>query len=77
MSARETFHIEILGPDESEVIGRVSVRTAGLDEARERALRLFARARAPQRSGVPAEAVRIVDGAGREAFRRSRFDPPD
>ncbi|GBU18098.1 MULTISPECIES: hypothetical protein [Methylobacterium] len=77
MIRRETFHIEILGPEEAEVLSRVSVRVEDLAGARERALRLFERARVPQRVGPEAEAVRIVDGAGREAFRRSRFDAAD
>lgn len=81
MSPRETFHIEVLGPDadadgEERVRQRISVRTAGVDGARERALGLFARARAPQRSGSPADAVRVIDGAGSEVFRWSRFDEP-
>ncbi|KQP07763.1 MAG: hypothetical protein Q7T93_18060 [Methylobacterium sp.] len=79
MTPRETFHIEILGPDEpgeDPVRQRVSVRVGSLDAAMERALGLFARARAPQRSGGPAEAVRVIDGAGTEVFRRSRFDEP-
>ena len=46
------------------------------EAAKERALSLFARARAPQRSGAPAEAVRVIDGAGTEVFRWSRFDEP-
>ena len=73
---RETFHIEVLGPEPDEVQTRISVRSAGLEGAQERALRLFARARVPQRSGGPAEAVRVIDGAGREVFFRSRFDEP-
>ncbi|WP_430912662.1 hypothetical protein [Methylobacterium sp. sgz302541] len=77
MIVRETFHIEILGPEEEEILSRVSVRVEDLEGAQERALRLFARARVPQRSGPSADAVRILDGAGREAFRRSRFDEPD
>ena len=75
---RETFHIEVLGPDEAApVLTRISVRVEGLEPARERALRLFARARVPQRVGEPAEAVRVIDGAGREVFFRSRFDSGD
>ncbi len=34
---------------------RISVRVGSLETAQERALRLFARARVPQRSGEPAE----------------------
>lgn len=81
LSTRETFHIEILGPEpapegEDIVRQRVSVRAGSLEGATERALGLFARARAPQRSGEPAEAVRVIDGAGTEVFFRSRFDEP-
>ena len=75
MPLRETFHIEVLGAE--DVQSRISVRVEGLAPARERALRLFARARVPQRSGEPAEAVRVIDGAGREVFFRSRFDAGD
>lgn len=78
MSARETFHIEILGPasraEPDPILSRVSVRVEDQSGAEERALRLFARARVPQRAGEPAEAVRVIDGAGREVFFRSRFD---
>ncbi len=77
MLLRETFHIEVLGPESGEVQTRISVRVGSLETAQERALRLFARARVPQRSGEPAEAVRVIDGAGREVFFRSRFDAAD
>jgi hypothetical protein len=77
LSLRETFHIEVLGPEEGEVQTRISVRMQDLEGARERALRLFARARVPQRSGAPAEAVRVIDGAGREVFHWTRFDAQD
>ncbi|GJE55008.1 hypothetical protein EKPJFOCH_1494 [Methylobacterium thuringiense] len=80
LTVRETFHIELLGPDDgtdaAPVQQRVSVRVSDLEVATERALRLFARARAPQRSQARAEAVRVIDGAGREVFRWSRFDEP-
>ncbi|MDP4021737.1 hypothetical protein Q8W71_03790 [Methylobacterium sp. NEAU 140] len=74
---RETFHIEVIGPDGAEVVTRVSVRVGSLEGAQERALRLFARARVPQRREEPAQAVRVIDGAGREVFFRSRFDERD
>ncbi len=81
LTPRETFHIEILAPEpvaegEDPVRQRVSVRVGSLEGATERALSLFARARAPQRGGGPAEAVRVINGAGTEVFRRSRFDEP-
>ncbi|MBY0257673.1 MAG: hypothetical protein K2X24_08650 [Methylobacterium sp.] len=59
---------------EDPVSQRISVRTGSVEAAKERALSVFARARAPQRSGAPAEAVRVIDGAGTEVFRWSRFD---
>ena len=75
---RETYHIEVLGPEEPDAPGgvqqRVSVRTSRPEGAEERARRLFARARVPQRSDTPPEAVRVIDGAGTEIFRMSRFD---
>jgi len=80
LAVRETYHIEVLGPEADEsgdgVIQRISMRTADVEAAKERALGLFARARVPQRSGLPAEAVRVIDGAGTEVFRWSRFDGP-
>lgn len=80
LNVRETFHIELLGlddtPSNEAVQQRVAVRSTDLEGAKERALRLFARARAPQRSQALAEAVRVLDGAGREVFRWSRFDEP-
>jgi hypothetical protein len=77
MPLRETFHIEVLGPEPDEIQTRISVRVGSLETAQERALRLFARARVPQRAGEPAEAVRVIDGAGREVFYRTRFDEGD
>ncbi|UMY17015.1 hypothetical protein MMB17_20575 [Methylobacterium organophilum] len=76
MAFRETFHIEVVGAEgQGEgVLQRISVRTTGLEAAREKALGLFARARVPQRNGPVAEAVRVIDGAGTEVFRWSRFD---
>lgn len=74
---RETFHIEVLGPDGEEVVTRLSIRVATLEAAEERALRVFARARVPQRREEPARAVRVIDGAGREVFYRTRFDAGD
>ena len=75
---RETYHIEVLGPEEAGAPGgvqqRISVRTSSQEGAEERARRLFARARVPQRAGSAAEAVRVIDGAGVEVFRMSRFD---
>jgi hypothetical protein len=37
-------------------------------------MRLFQRARAPQWTGAPVEAVRILDGAGSEVFRWTVWD---
>ncbi len=74
---RETFHIEVLGPDGEEIVIRQSVRAGSLEAAQERALRIFARARVPQRREEPAQAVRVIDGAGREVFHRTRFEEGD
>ncbi len=74
---RETFHIEVLGPDGEEVVTRLSIRVATQEAAEERALRVFARARVPQRREEPAQAVRVIDGAGREVFHRTRFEEGD
>ena len=69
---RETFHIELLGERtrgrDAEVVQRRSVREDALAPARDRALDLLRRARAPQWSGPPADAVRVLDGAGTELF---------
>lgn len=67
---RETYHIEVLGRHgpETEVVQRRSMRAYALAPVRERAIDLFRRARAPQRSGTPADAVRVIDGAGTELF---------
>ncbi|ACA17104.1 conserved hypothetical protein [Methylobacterium sp. 4-46] len=69
---RETFHIEVTGPE--GLVQRASIRVSGLEAARERALRLFRRARVPQRLGPIAETVRVTDGAGREVFAWSAWD---
>lgn len=74
---RETFHIEVIGPDGEEILRRISVRVSSAEAAQERALRLFARARVPQRRAEPAQAVRVIDGAGREVFHRTRFEEGD
>ena len=74
---RETFHIEVIGPNGEEVVTRLSIRAANLEGAQERALRVFARARVPQRREEPAQAVRVIDGAGREVFHRTRFEEGD
>jgi hypothetical protein len=73
---RETYHIEVLGrhEHETEVVQRRSMRASALAPVRERALDLFRRARAPQRTGPPADAVRVVDGAGTELFMWTATD---
>jgi hypothetical protein len=44
------------------------VRVDSFDAAKERALRVFTRARVPQARGPRVEAVRVLDGAGYEVF---------
>jgi hypothetical protein len=74
---RETFHIEVLGPEPDEIQTRISVRVASLESAQERALRHPGAREQAQRAGEPAAAVRVIDGAGREVFYRTRFDEGD
>ena len=74
----QTYHIEAVGFESAgrppEVIQRLAVRSDALEAVHQRALRLFQRARAPQWTGAPVEAVRILDGAGSEVFRWSVWD---
>jgi hypothetical protein len=74
----QTYHIEAVGFEEGgrapEVVQRLAVRSDALEAVHQRAMRLFQRARAPQWTGAPIEAVRILDGAGTEVFRWSVWD---
>ena len=74
----QTYHIEAVGFESAgrppEVIQRRAVRSDALEAVHQRAMRLFQRARAPQWTGAPVEAVRILDGAGSEVFRWTVWD---
>ena len=74
----QTYHIEAVGFESAgrppEVIQWLAVRSDALEAVHQRAMRLFQRARAPQWTGAPVEAVRILDGAGSEVFRWSVWD---
>ncbi|HEX2553830.1 MAG TPA: hypothetical protein VHL98_09015 [Microvirga sp.] len=72
----ETYRIESLGPDAEggELVQRIFVRAGSLDAAKERALRVFRRARVPQHRGPAVETVRVLDGAGYEVFSVSARD---
>ena len=74
----QTYHIEAVGFENAgrppEVIQRLAVRADALEAVHQRAMRLFQRARAPQWTGAPVEAVRILDGAGSEVFRWTVWD---
>lgn len=66
----EIYRIETIAPEEEGggVIRRTFVRVDSPDAAKERALRVFTRARVPQAVGPKVEAVRVLDGAGYEVF---------
>jgi hypothetical protein len=73
---REIFHIETLAPasEGGGVIHRTTVRTEGVEAAKERALRVFRRARVPHATGPEVDAVRVINGAGYEVFSVSARD---
>jgi hypothetical protein len=73
---RETYHIETVAPEAEggTVIHRTSMRAETVEAARERALRVFKRARAPQAHGPEVDRVRVLDGAGYEVFSVSARD---
>lgn len=66
----EIYRIETIAPEEDGggVIRRTFVRVDSLEAAKERALRVFTRARVPQAAGPAVEAVRLLNGAGYEVF---------
>lgn len=72
----EIYHIEIIGAEAQggTILQRLSVRTNSFEAAKERALRLFRRARVPQARGSDVEAVRVLNGAGYELFSLSVRD---
>jgi hypothetical protein len=72
----EIYHIEIIGAEAQggTILQRLSVRTNSFEAAKERALRLFRRARVPQSRGSDVEAVRVLNGAGYELFSLSVRD---
>jgi hypothetical protein len=72
----EIYHIEIVGAEAqgSAVLQRLSVRTNSFEGAKERALRLFRRARVPQARSSDVESVRVLNGAGYELFSLSVRD---
>lgn len=73
---RETYHIETLGPETegAAVIHRTTMRADTVEAAKERALRVFRRARTPQARGPEVDAVRVLNGAGYEVFSVSARD---
>jgi hypothetical protein len=72
----EIYHIEIIGAETqgSAILQRLSVRTNTFEAAKDRALRLFKRARVPQARGSEVESVRVLNGAGYELFSLSVRD---
>jgi hypothetical protein len=73
---RETYHIETVEPEAEGggVIHRVSIRAETVEVAKERALKVFRRARVPQARGPEVETVRVLNGAGYEVFSVSVRD---
>lgn len=72
----ETYRIESLGPEAEGgcVVQRIFVRAGSAEAAKERALRVFRRARVPQNRGPEIDTVRVLDGAGYEVFSVSVRD---
>jgi hypothetical protein len=72
----EIYRIETIATEEDGggVVRRTFVRVDSLEAAKERALRVFKRARVPQATGQTVEAVRVLDGAGYEVFTISARD---
>ncbi|HZH52947.1 MAG TPA: hypothetical protein VEZ16_13830 [Microvirga sp.] len=72
----ETYRIETIAPEEQGggVVRRIFVRAESLETVKERAMRVFTRARVPQARGSEVEAVRVLDGAGYEVFSVSARD---
>jgi hypothetical protein len=66
----EVYRIETIAPeaDGGGVIRRTLVRADSLETVKERALRVFSRARVPQARAPEVEAVRVLNGAGYEVF---------
>lgn len=66
----ETYRIETIAfeAEGGGVIRRIFVRADSLEAVKERALRVFSRARVPQARGPEVEAVRVLNGAGYEVF---------
>ncbi len=72
----ETYRIESLGPEAEggQVVQRIFIRASTVDAAKERALRVFRRARVPQNRGPEIDMVRVLNGAGYEVFSISVRD---
>jgi hypothetical protein len=72
----ETYRIETLGTgtDGDGVIRRTFVRADSVEAIKDRAMKVFSRARRPQSRGPEVEAVRVLDGAGYEIFSVSIRD---
>jgi hypothetical protein len=58
----------------SAILQRLSIRTNSFEATKERALRLFKRARVPQARDSGVESVRVLNGAGYELFSLSVRD---
>jgi hypothetical protein len=72
----ETYRIETIGPEDEggSLVRRTFIRATSVDAAKERALRVFSKARRPQTIGPRVEGVRLLNGAGYELFSASARD---
>lgn len=72
----ETYRIETIGPENEggSLVRRTFIRANSVDAAKERALRVFSKARRPQHAGPRVEGVRLLNGAGYELFSASARD---
>jgi hypothetical protein len=72
----ETYRIETIGPeaDGGGLVRRTFIRADSVDAAKERAMKVFSKARRPQSTGPRVEAVRLLNGAGYEVFSVSARD---
>ena len=72
----EIYRIETVASEEAGggVVRRILVRVNSLENAKERALKVFSLARRPQSREPEVELVRVLNGAGYEVFSISARD---
>jgi hypothetical protein len=72
----ETYRIETIGPEAEGggLVRRTFIRADSVDAAKDRALKVFTKARRPQSTGPRVDTVRLLNGAGYEVFSISTRD---